>query len=99
MIVLECKKVKFYSDIDELLFFEWIKRIPCVKSSHGRKSSILIDIKSKKISQHDLLELIALFYKYRVNMKQLDVFLTDQNDSWFKVKGRYWYKRIFSDKK
>ena len=95
MTVLECKKVKFYSDIDELFFFEWIKRISCVKSIEGSGSSVFLNLKSKEVSRNELVELIALFYRYEINMKQLSVFSTKKNNSWFKVRDKYWYKKIF----
>ena len=95
MIILECKKNKFYSDIDELLFFEWVKKISCIKNFEGKGSSIFLNVKSKEVSKEELVELVALFYRYIVNMKQLKIFLTKMNNSWFKAKGKYWYKKIF----
>lgn len=95
MIVLECKKIKFYSELDELVFFERLRKIPSIKNYEGEGTSLFIHINSKEVPKDHLLELIALFYRYKVNMKQLGVFGSEKNNSWFKVKGKYWYRKIF----
>lgn len=49
-----------------------------------------------KIVDNDLRELLALFYRYKIDMKQLRVFLNEQNKEWFygRPKG-YWHYRVF----
>ncbi len=66
MIELECRKVKFYSPQDEAYFFAWAQGIPAVNSIVGRGWSIIIQVKTKRISDKSLRELIALFRRYNV---------------------------------
>ncbi len=48
------------------------------------------------IPDEDLRELIALFYRYKVDMKQLEIFLNNDNQAWFyEGKKAYWHKRVF----
>ena len=44
----------------------------------------------------DLREILALFYRYKIDMKQLVVFLNNKNKMWFfdPPKG-YWHRRVF----
>ena len=41
MIKLECKKIKFYSELDEHSFFERVGKIKCVKSIEGKVVAFL----------------------------------------------------------
>jgi hypothetical protein len=93
---IECKRVKFYSPHDEDAFFEWINKIKSVTKYDGKLDELYLYIKNKNISNKDLRELIALFYRYNIDMKQLRIFLTKKNKEWFfdPPKG-YWYKRVF----
>ncbi len=95
-IILVCKAVNYYSSHDEAAFFEWIKKIPSIIKVDGLHDELYLDIESKDITDNELRELIALFYRYKVSMNQLAVFLNKNNEEWFhgKPKG-YWYKKVF----
>jgi hypothetical protein len=95
-ITLICTAVCYYSYLDEELFFAWIKNIPSVVDFKGRGKELYLYVKSKKIPQKDLSELIALFSRYNVDMKQLHIFLNSRNKAWFyENKKAYWRKRVF----
>ena len=100
VIKLVCKAVWFYSHHDEDAFFEWIKKIPSIKKFEGIRDELYLYMESSIILDDDLRELVALFYRYKVDMKQLAVFLNDNNSEWFygKTKG-CWRKKIFGAKK
>ncbi len=99
-ITLVGKSVWYYSSIDEDLFFEWIKRIPSIIEFRGISDELHLYIKSNIIPDDDLRELIALFYRYKISMKQLTIFLNQNNKEWFygKPKG-YWHKKTFGSEK
>jgi len=82
-VVLTCKSVCHYSQIDEDLFFAWIKRIPCVVTFDGRKDELYLYMRDNNISNLELLELLALFRRYHIDMQQLEVFVNEHNRWWF----------------
>jgi hypothetical protein len=95
MIELECKAVLFYSAQDEASFFAWAESIPAVSSVFGRGRSIFLAVKSRSISDRALRELIGLFQRYRVSMRQLAQFRTAKNQSWFAEPDAFWFGSTF----
>ena len=94
--VLTCKAVKFYSHKDEDAFFEWIKKIDCIDGTSGVGDELYLEIACDDLHDHDLLDLLALFYRYKVDMKQLARFLTKDNKRWFyDNKKAFWHKKVF----
>lgn len=95
-IILLCKRVIYFSPTDEEFFFEWITSIKSIIKVDGIRDELYLHIKNRSISDKDLRELLALFYRYKVDMKQLKVFLNPKNKEWFygSPKG-YWYRRVF----
>lgn len=52
---------------------------------------------STHIPDDDLRALIALFYKYNIEMTQLQIFINEENKVWLDAGERaYWVKRIFA---
>jgi hypothetical protein len=93
---LECKRIFFYSENDELLFFEWIERINCISKWEGVGDRIILYVKSKRISDKDLRDLLALFQRYKINMRQLEQFHNAKNSKWFYENDvAYWIKKVF----
>ncbi len=98
MIKLECKKVVFYSELDELSFFERVNKLQCIKSYEGINYSIFLHVKTKTVSDNCLRELISLFHRYKIEMSQLSQFLNEKNKNWFKDNQKaYWYKKVFKN--
>lgn len=95
MVELECKAVLFYSAQDEASFFAWAESIPGVSSVFGRDRSIVLSVRSKSVSDRALRELIGLFQRYRVSMRQLAQFRTDKNQSWFAKPEGFWFRSTF----
>ena len=83
-ITLICKAVTYYSSFDEDLFFEWLKKIKSITKYDGKLDELYFYVASAAISDDDLRELLALFYRYKIkNMEQLKLFLNETNRHWF----------------
>jgi hypothetical protein len=96
-IQLLCKRVKFYALKDEDAFFEWIKKIKCIKNISAIGNELSLDL-PHLISDDDLRDILALFYRYKIDMHQLFIFLNDTNKSWFYEGNKgYWYDNVFGD--
>jgi hypothetical protein len=95
MITLECKAVLFYSAKDEASFFAWAESIPGVSSVFGRGQSIYLLVRSRLVSDRSLRELISLFQRYRISMRQLAQFRTEKNQSWFAEPHAFWFRSTF----
>ena len=99
--VLICKRVYFYSSKDEEAFFEWIKKIDCIKETWALRDELYLKVGSSRLSDKSLRDLLALFYRYKIDMKQLSRFLNERNREWFRdgvgPKG-YWHRRVFGAK-
>jgi len=95
-IKLICSSVWYYSKHDEELFFEWIQHIKTIIRIDGIGNELHLYLNHQDIPDDDLREIIALFYRYKIDMKQLHIFLNDKNREWFfeKPKG-YWHKKVF----
>lgn len=97
-IMLSCKAVIYHSDNDEAAFFEWIKKIECIDKLSGYGDELYLHILSDKLYDHDLRELVSLFYRYNIDMKQLAQFLNNDNRRWFyENKKAFWHEQIFGE--
>lgn len=93
MIKIDTSPVRYWSYLDEKSFFEWAQEIPCVVSVDGG----FLHIKSKRLSEPNLRDLIAIMYRYKLPMKQLQQFCSPRNEHWFKSKSMYWYTEVFGN--
>ena len=82
-INLICTPLKFYTQNDETLLFEWLNKIKCIKQIKGIGRELHLLIVSKNISNNDLLDLIGVFSRYKFDIKQLKVFMNESNKEWF----------------
>jgi len=99
-IKLVCKRVDFYSDFDEDAFFEWLKKISCISKIEGFGEELCINVDRNKFTEMDLREMLALFYRYDIDMKQLEIFLSDENKPWFfDNKGSFWYDKVWGKRR
>lgn len=96
--ILVCKDIKYYSRKDEDAFFEWLKKIDCVDDFMGEGNELHLYIAADDLHDHDLRDLLAIFYRYNIDMKQLAQYLTPDNESWFKDPKKYWYAKVFDAK-
>ena len=98
-ITLTCRAVSYLSQGDEDMFFTWIKAIPSIIDFEGWRDELYLYCESDVIPNPDLIEIVALFYRYKVkDMTQLKVFLHDENKEWFfDEKEAYWWSRVFGE--
>ena len=94
--------LRFYHQDDERAFFEWLARIPCVENVRGEGRRGLVVCLRRKPGQHDLRQLLALFFRWGVDMRQLARLENDENRTWFTNPDAFWHEAVFgssSDKK
>ena len=87
--------VTFYHTQDELMFLEWLSRIPCVEYVDGHGSYGLVACLKRRPGKDDLRQLLALFRRYGLDMRQLAKFETAKNREWFCDPKTYWHKAVF----
>src|SRR5579862_8515316 len=81
---------------DEKAFFTWLESISGVTRVVGSADhGLVIHLRSKRLSQSALRDLLAIYRRYVGDMSQLAQFLTPENESWFKSPEKYWYKAVF----
>jgi hypothetical protein len=85
----------YYSQGDERAFFEWANRIPCIRKVEGLGQELHLHVRGRRVSETCLRELIALFYRYQVPMKQLAQFENSSNQKWFRNPSAFWYRPVF----
>ena len=95
MPVLKCHKTTFYSHLDEAMFFGALKKIPAVMKIEGRGPDLFLSVRSR-LSDKTLRELLGLFFRYGVDMRQLAPFRTEKNHVWFSSPDSYWFKKVFA---
>lgn len=94
-MLLECRSIRFRSSGDERIFFEWLSSIQSIRKFYGEGFSLFIEL-NESVSDEDLRELIAIFFRYNIKMSQLKQFVTAENRIWFQCnKKSYWYKKVF----
>lgn len=92
-LTLVATSVHYLSDGDETSFFGWLRRLGCVASVRGDGHDLVIGLRSPP-DDADLRELIALFFRYDVDMRQLARF---GDRGWVRNPAAYWHRRVFGD--
>jgi hypothetical protein len=92
MVRLKCSGVRFGSQLDEKHLFEWAAEISCFL----RWEQDTLVVRSRNISREALYDLIALFWRYQIPMKQLAQFENQRNSNWFRNNGMYWHEKVFA---
>lgn len=82
-IILRCSPLRFYTNTDETLFFNWLKKIKSIVHVEGIGRELHLSFASKDISSKDLRELMGLFDRYKFDNTQLKVFMNESNKDWF----------------
>ena len=83
------------SERDEAAFFYWLKRIPGVFAVTGSIRTLTVRVEGRRLSDEALREFLALFRRYRIEMRQLARFESPTNRQWFRKRSAYWYKGVF----
>jgi hypothetical protein len=86
---------KYFSPGDEDAFFRWLSSLACVRKVVGRLRGLHIFLR-RSPNDEELRELIALLYRYQLNMRPLAAFKSKQNAAWFHGNSKaYWHTRVF----
>ena len=93
MVRLEAKSVRFFSQLDEEMFFSWLDSIDAIFDYTGVLESVFMWI--DEVSDEDLRSLIAFFHRYRIEKTQLAKLLTEENRDWFADPQMIWHREIF----
>ncbi len=94
-VTLRGEQVVFLSQEDEAAFFHWLEKLNDFATALGAGDTILIEVKSSKLDDTQLRELIALFHRYRIDMSQLVAFETRSNKTWLRNKQAFWYDAMY----
>lgn len=99
MPTLRIKEGWYYSQLDEEAFFRWLQSIGGVKRVVGTPEGLMVTLRSAKLSESALRDLLALHFRYDLPMGALAQFQTPENRHWFRSPQAYWYARVFPKKK
>jgi hypothetical protein len=94
MIKLELVGVLFFTQRDESNFFSWLADIDCIGAVYGEGRSIIAEV-ALHPTDEDLRNLIALFFRYRLDMSLLKMFATSENEHWFSNEKMLWHSMVF----
>ncbi|PVZ71810.1 hypothetical protein [Pelagibaculum spongiae] len=97
MVKLIFDSVSYLSQGDETAFFNWLNSIESVTKVEGFGTELEVTVSSNHISDEELRDLIAIFTRYGIELKQLRVFEGPENMKWFtQNKVAYWHKDLMS---
>jgi hypothetical protein len=99
LIELKAQGTVFFSQLDEAAFFAWLEKLPCVSGFAGRGDILFIQVHVSKVDEYGLRDLLALFWRYGVDMKQLAAFDKQEFAHWFHNRNAYWHKSVFGSGK
>ena len=94
---LEATDVFYYSPNDEAAFFGWADKISCITRYYGVGKTVFFEVDARKISQQNVREILGLFSRYGVDLKQLAVLEKPRFSAWFTDPQKYWHKAVFGD--
>lgn len=94
-VELKAQATCFFSRLDEEAFFGWLKKLPSVSTFEGKGDTLSIRVDKSKVDKDALRELLALFQRYGIDMKQLSIFDKRGFADWFHNREAYWHKSVF----
>lgn len=97
VIALKAQGVRYWSQNDEAAFFEWLAKVRCVVGREGRGETLYISVDPDKVDEEGLRELLGLFSRYGIDLKQLEAFDTPRFAVWFRDPAAYWHAQIFAE--
>jgi hypothetical protein len=95
MPILVVHERTYYSQLDETAFFKWLESIAGVTKVVGTPDGLMVSLRSARLSEPALRDLIALHFRYNLPMHLLAQFETAKNRSWFRAPHMYWHDRVF----
>ncbi len=95
VVELQADSVVFYSRQDEASFFARLQQLPCVVDVAGKGRILHIQVDRQRVDDEALTELLAVFHRYQVDMRQLRVFDERRFARWFRGRQSYWHDAVF----
>src|SRR5205807_6379605 len=95
LLIPQGRACVYFSPSDEAAFFAWLKSIPGVVRVEGVGRRLVVTLRSKRLSDVALRELIALHTRYKLPMRSLAQFETPKNRPWFRSPAMHWYRKVF----
>ncbi len=97
MKYLVCKSVKFRSIYDRQVLLEQFARVSLISKITIKGNSIFLYLgEIASADDGEVRALICLFWRYGINMQQLAIFWTPENQVWLGPRsGAYWSNLIF----
>jgi hypothetical protein len=94
---VEIKLKAFYSPGDERRLFQGFNEIDCINQVEGVGRGLILDISLSRLSKEKLFELIALLWRYQIDVRPLRS-LTEKNKrfAWLAETHFYWHAGMFS---
>lgn len=90
------KRVTYGSANDERAFFEWLERIDGVDAFDGVGSDLYVYVR-KNIDEYGLRDLVAIFFRYKVDLTQIPKSVSVEDHSWLLNKEAYWFLLMFPE--
>jgi hypothetical protein len=94
-VELKATGMRFFSQGDESAFFAWLDKLPIVERYEGRGSTLYLLVRSEAVDESGLRELLALFTRYRIGLRQLLALDREEFADWFRNEKAYRYEEIF----
>jgi hypothetical protein len=85
----------FFSPQDESAFFIWLQCVPAVRSVRGAGADLIIVMRARGISDASLRELIGLFTRYKLPLRELAQFESPRNSAWLLSPNAHWWRAMF----
>ena len=89
------KEGYYYSQLDEDAFFHWLTSISGVVRVVGTPKGLEVTLRSKRLSEASLRDLLAIYFRYGLPMRELAVFESESNRHWFRSRDKYWFTKVF----
>lgn len=87
----------FHSSEDEAHFFSWLNNIPGVTRVVGSGRGLQVTLRSLRMGEGALREMLALHWRYQLPMRHLATFKSAGNERWFAGRETYWHDAVFGD--
>jgi len=97
MLKLEVESLRFYSRLDEDAFFSRLSKTSGVVSVEGFLRMINVSVDPSAVDEDAMRELISLFQRYGIDMRQLRELETEEFSSWMRNRSAYWFKSMYPD--
>lgn len=91
MVRLDCSGIRFGSQLDEKHLFLWGSEL----AGFVRWERDTLVMRSTRISDAALRDVLAFFWRYQIPMQQLAQFESERNTFWFRAPHAYWHRLVF----